>query len=160
MTALWPLVIVLTLYAALGTWLFIRTPASFWLKISLVPLLLGSAYLVLPLADTLLGFAAERPLPAKFTYLAHQVVVEKSKKVGIEVLVAGPHARLYRIPYSKRAEDALGGAKQAAKGGGRVELRKRAQQPRSDGTETEDDYESNLILPHQENPKNREGDTL
>jgi len=68
-------------------------------------------------------------------------------------------ARLYRIAYSKPAEEAMDKAREQAKGGQPVVMRKRATAPSSSGgiermeTGTGQPYESNVLLPSDINPK-------
>ena len=98
-------------------------------------------------------------LPGQFVYLGHQVVVEKKRKAGIEIWAQNGDTRLYRIAYSKPAEEVMDKAREQAKGGQPVVMRKRAAAPGSSGsserTESGMDqpYESNVLLPSDINPK-------
>jgi len=153
-----PLIVLLTMLTAFTTYVFIRAPGSYYLKLVLIPGSMVAWVLGMWLFVFSLGHAYPHRLPDDFTYIAHQVVVH-GKKVGIEVWVKTTDTRLFLIPYTKRIEEVLDGAKQAGKGGGRVELHKsrRASNAR-DGTgvrEAEDDdaFDSNLKLPADDNPK-------
>jgi hypothetical protein len=153
-----PLIVSLTMFTAFATYVFIRAPGRYYLKLVLIPGSMVMWVLGIWLFAFSLGHAYPHRLPDDFTYIAHHVVVH-GKKVGIEVWVKTTDTRLFVIPYSKRMEEVLDGARQAGKGGGRVELRKsrRASNAR-DGTgvrEADDDdaFDSNLKLPADDNPK-------
>ncbi|HTP46122.1 MAG TPA: hypothetical protein VMQ50_04290 [Casimicrobiaceae bacterium] len=153
-----PLIVLLTMLAGFTTYVFIRAPGRYYLKLVLIPASLVVWVLGMWLFMFSLGHAYPHRLPDDFTYIAHQVVVH-GKKVGIEVWVKTTGTRLFLIPYSKRMEEVLDGARQAGKGGGRVELHKlRHSSNARDGTgarEAEDDdaFDSNLKLPADDNPK-------
>ena len=111
--------------------------------------------------DAGLGYAVGAALPDKFVYLGHQVVVEKKRKAGIDVWAQTGNTRLYRIPYSRPAEQAMDQAREQAKGGQPVVMHKRAAEVSSTGdgegpmmeAESEQRYESNVVLPSDLNPK-------
>jgi len=156
----WPLVLGLILIAAFGSWVFIHSNRSYLLRWTLVPVSLVVAVLTARLYDAGLGYAVAAELPEKFVYLGHQVVVEKKHKAGIEIWAQNGDTRLYRIAYSKPAEEAMDKAREQAKGGQPVVMRKRAAAAVTSGagnnrTESaaEQPYESNIVLPSDINPK-------
>jgi len=155
----WPLVLGLILIAAFGSWVFIHSNRSYLLRWTLVPVSLVVAVLTARLYDAGLGYAVAADLPGEFVYLGHQVVVEKKRKAGIEIWAQNGDTRLYRIAYSKPAEEAMDKAREQAKGGQPVVMRKRAAAPGSSGSSertesgTDQPYESNVLLPSDINPK-------
>jgi len=148
---LWPALTVLSLLATFTTWVALRAPGSYRLKLLLVPVALVACTAAAPLFVDLLGRAAPLELPPKFVLLAHNVIVKGSQKAGIEVWArVGASTRLYVIPYSKQAEEAFAGGEKAAAHGGRVEITRRGRGGHGD---SRDEYESNLVLPEADAPK-------
>ena len=155
----WPLAFGLILMAGFGAWVFIHSNRSYLLRWALIPVALVVAVLSAKLYDARLGYAVAAELPEKFVYLAHQVVLEKNRKCGIEVWARTGATRLYRIPYSKPTEDAMDEAREQAKGGQPVVMRKRPIQEASTSggtvsqSQAEHGYESKVMLPSDLNPK-------
>ena len=155
----WPLALCLILIAEFGAWVFIHSNRSYLLRWALIPISLVVAVLSSWIYDAGLGYAVAAELPDKFVYLGHQVVVEKKHKAGIDVWAQTANTRLYRIPYSKPAEQAMDQAREQAKGGQPVVMQKRAAEASSTGegpmieAQSEQRYESNVALPSDLNPK-------
>ena len=155
----WPLALGLILMAGFGAWVFIHSNRSYLLRWALIPAALVVAVVSARLYDARLGYAVAGELPPKFVYLAHQVVVEQNRKSGIEVWVRTGGTRLYRIPYAKPTEEAMDQAREQAKGGQPVVMRKRPAEQGSIGTggmsqvRAEHGYESKVMLPSDLNPK-------
>lgn len=153
--ALLPIIAFIALVSAYAAWLVIHAPARYWIKWLLIPATLSMWFAVWPLASTILGFAYAHRLPAKFTLLSYVVVVEDGRKTAIEVWAAGERSRLYSVPYTKPMADALATAAKKGGAGGRVvmERKKRNGQGGGQVDADEDNYESNLVLPSDDNPK-------
>jgi hypothetical protein len=155
----WPLALGLILIAGFGTWVFIHSNRSYLLRWVLIPVSLVVAVLSARIYDAGLGYAVAAELPHKFLYLGHQVVVEKKRKAGIDVWAQTGSTRLYRIPYSKPAEQAMDQAREQAKSGQPVVMQKRPAEASSTGegpmmeAESEQPYESNVVLPSDLDPK-------
>jgi len=155
----WPLALGLILMAGFGAWVFIHSNRSYLLRWALIPVALVVAIVSARLYDARLGYAAVAELPPQFVYLAHQVVVEKNRKTGIEVWVRASATRLYRIPYSRPTEQAMDHAREEAKGGQPVLMRKRPTETASTAAgampqpRAEQVYESKVMLPADLNPK-------
>ena len=154
----WPLALGLILIAGFGAWVFIHSNRSYLLRWALIPVALVVAVVSARIYDAGLGYAVAAALPDKFVYLGHQVVVEKKRKAGIDVWAQTGNTRLYRIPYSKPAEQAMDQAREQAKGGQPVVMQKRAAEASSTGEgpmmeASEQRYESNVVLPSDLNPK-------
>ena len=153
-----PLVVLLTMLTAFATYVFIRVPGRYYLKLVLIPGSLLVWVLGMWLFVFSRGHAYPHRLPDDFIYIAHQVVAH-DKKVGIEVWIKTTGTRLFLIPYSKQMEEILDGAKQAGKGGGRVELHRASRSSNArDGTgvrdaNDDDAFDSNLKLPADDDPK-------
>jgi len=81
----WPLALGLILMAGFGAWVFLHSNRSYLLRWALIPVALVVAVLSAKLYGARLGYAVAAELPEKFVYLAHQMVVEKNRKCGIEV---------------------------------------------------------------------------
>jgi hypothetical protein len=160
----WALALGLMLIAGFGSWVFIHSNRSYLLRWAIIPVSVIVAVLSARLYDVRLGYAVPADLPPKFMYLGHRVIVEKKRKTGIEVWVQTASTRLYRIPYSKPVEEAMDKAREQAKGGQPVLMRKRE----TAGTSTRDTstraaaipdspkeaaYESNVMLPSDLDPK-------
>ena len=160
----WPLALGLILIAGFGSWVFIHSNRSYLLRWALIPVSVIVAVLSANLYNVRLGYAVAGELPPKFLYLGHKVIVEKAHKTGIEVWAQTSSSRLYRIPYSKPVEEAMDQAREQAKGGQPVVMRKRDTAAPSDGppsmrtgatmqSQVEQPYESSIVLPSDLNPK-------
>lgn len=154
--ALWPIALILVFWSALSVYVFIKAPARYYLRFSLIPTMLVSSLLCVALLFVSLGYGVSMSLPPQFEYLGHNVVLDGSyKKVGIEVWVHGKRTRLYVIKYSKEAEKKLKEAQEKKKSGAPVIMKRgsgKEDKGGQDGMEL-DDYESNIMLPHEANPK-------
>jgi hypothetical protein len=154
----WPLALGLILIAGFGAWVFIHSNRSYLLRWAVIPAALIVAVVSAKLYDARLGYAVAADLPDKFVYLAHSVVIEQNHKSGIEVWARTSATRLYRIPYSRTAEQAMDQAREQSQGGQPVVMQKR---PKPDGSEgsgesqvrPEQAFESRVILPADVNPK-------
>ncbi len=144
-----PIIVLLTLLVSFSTYVFIQAPRKYLLKWLLIPTSLVVGVFAVFLFSMSAGYAMPTTLPDQFTLLGSHVVVSGKKKDAIEVWGLTDKSRLYRIPYSKQMEQALREAKEKGKGGGRVDLKKQG----TEKGENEDQYESNLVLPSDENPK-------
>ena len=157
--AFFPLFAGLCLMAGLAAWVFIHSNRSYRLRWALIP----AAFLIAAMSSSLypsrLGYAVAMPLPEKFVYLGHHVVVVQNQKVALEVWGQTRATRLYVVPYSKPMERALEQAQQAGRGGEPVVMhRRQGGAPGVPGKPTQSDlepYESNIILPEEVNPKQR-----
>lgn len=143
-----PVLALVALVSVYAAWLVILAPTRYWAKWLLVPATLCLWVAVFPMADAMLGYAWEHPLPNKFELISYAVVVEGGQKTAIEVWVAGEHSRLYRVPYSKPAEDGLAEGTKKGEGGGRIMMERTGH-----GEGKNDSYESNIVLPSDDNPK-------
>lgn len=155
----WPLAFGLILVATFGTWVFIHSNRSYLLRWAMIPLSLTVAVASARVYDARLGYAMPiEQLPAKFVYIAHQVVIERAHKTGIEVWARTDGTRLYRVPYTKGMEKSMDEAREQGKGGSPVMMRERAKRPASEsegkGTSNGDQpYESHVVLPSEVSPK-------
>jgi hypothetical protein len=152
----WPLALGLVLVAGLSGWVFIHSNRSYLLRWALIPLALVVATASARMYDAGLGYAVPGKLPDKFLYLGHQVVIANNRKTGIEVWVRTAGTRLYRIPYSKPAEEAMDRAREQARDGQPVLMRRMSGAgealPRG-ASDTDARYESKLVLPSDVDPK-------
>lgn len=155
----WPLALGLLLVAAFGAWVFIHSNRGYLLRWAMIPVSLTVAVASARVYDARLGYAkpAEQ-LPAKFVYIAHQVVVERNRKTGIEVWARTAGTRLYRIPYTKGVENSMDEAREQGKGGLPVMMGKRVKPPgnesgSSGAADADPPYESHVVLPWEMNPK-------
>jgi len=155
----WPLAFGLILVAAFGTWVFIHSNRSYLLRWAMIPVSLTVAVASAHVYDARLGYAMPiEQLPAKFVYIAHQVVIERSHKTGIEVWARTDGTRLYRIPYTKGMEKSMDEAREQGKGGSPVMMRERAKRPANEPQGSgksggDQPYESHVVLPSDMNPK-------
>jgi hypothetical protein len=153
----WPLALGLILVAGFGAWVFIHSNRSYLLRWAMIPVALVVAVVSAKLYDARLGYAVSKDLPDKFVYLAHSVVIEQNQKSGIEVWARTGETRLYRIPYSRTAEQAVDQAHERSQGGQPVVMQKRPKPDGSEGGESqvrpEQAFESKVILPADLNPK-------
>ena len=158
MLTLLPLVIAVTLLTGFAAWVYLQAPGRYWVKTLLIPLSLLVWFAVMGLANTLLGYAYPSSLPDRFVLLSYNIVVKNNTKVAIEVWTDGPHSRLYSVPYTKPLDEALAGATKKGKNGGIVEMKKAQRNGNGGGTirTNEDSYESNLRLPSDDNPKDKD----
>lgn len=156
LNTLWPLAIILVMWSALTVYVFIKAPTKYYLRFTLIPgMLFGSILMIMSLVNSL-GFSVALSLPDEFEFLAFKVVLDKEyKKSAIEVWVADKKTRLYVIPYTEKTEKALKEAAGKKKQGNSVIVRKGTSTKEGSGAGgmMEDDYESNIILPHQAFPK-------
>lgn len=159
--SLWPITLILVFWSALSVYIFIKAPAKYYLRFTLIPTLLASAILCVGLLIMSLGYAVSMNPPTEFEYLGHKVVLDGSyRKVGIEIWVSGKHTRLYVIKYSKKDEEKLKEAQEKKKSGSPVIMKRKPKasketQGTNEGIEL-DEYESNIMLPHEVNPKIQE----
>jgi hypothetical protein len=85
-------------------------------------------------------------------------VVERNHKTGIEIWARAARTRLYRIEYSRRMEASLEAARDQAKGGLPVVMRRQEPEGKGRATSRASDpgealYQSNVMLPSEINPK-------
>ncbi|HET9578118.1 MAG TPA: hypothetical protein VFP44_09850 [Usitatibacter sp.] len=156
----WPLAFGLLLIAGFGSWVVIHSNRSYLLRWAVIPVSLVVAVASAKVYDARLGYAVASELPPKFVYLGHQVVVEDTRKAGIEVWAQAARTRLYRIPYTRPMEKALDRAHEHAKSGLPVMMERRGTdpgdgRPRNRGLAEADEqpYESNVVLPSDLDPK-------
>lgn len=156
----WPLALGLILIAGFGSWVFIHSNRSYYLRWAVIPLSLIVAVASAKIYEARLGYSVAKELPPKFVYLGHQVLVERNHKAGIEVWAREVRTRLYRIPYSKPMEEALEQAQEESKSGLPVLMHRIAErkvpergEPRPNAA-TQQLYESNIVLPSDMSPKN------
>lgn len=158
----WPLAFGLVLVAGFGSWVFIHSNRSYLLRWAIIPLSLAVAMASAKVYDARLGYAVAAELPKRFVYLGHQVVVEERHKTGIEVWAQVTENRVYRIPYTKPMEEALERAREQAKGGLPVVMKKRSGDSSSGKTGAlaaagAIPYDSNVVLPSELSPKQPAG---
>lgn len=178
----WPLMAALLLWSALTSYVFIKAPTRYYLRWSLIPVGFLAAVFMSLFVFVSWGRATPATLPSEFEFLGYNVVLKGIKKSALEVWTGGNRTRLYVIPYSKEAEDAMKDAakkkQQAAGTGGTVIMKNKQKRDHGDpadkqqkgnsqsgtGTDKNDGYESNIMLPEEVNPKetspNRDGPTL
>jgi hypothetical protein len=151
----WPATAVLLIFAAFAIWVFIRTPSSYYLRLALIPGGLLTAILFGWYMWLSYGFAVPEELPEVYDFLGYHVVIKDNRKTAIEVWVEGRRSRLYVIPYSKQAEQALKEASAKKRTGAVIRMQKKAGRGGdSKGGANDYPYESNLMLPQDFNPKN------
>lgn len=156
----WPLALGLLLVAAFGSWVFIHSNRGYLLRWAMIPVSLTVAVASARVYDARLGYAMPAgQLPAKFVYIAHQVVIERARKTGIEVWARTGGTRLYRIPYTKGMEKSMDEAREHGKGGLAVMMHEREKRPANgpEGSATpgaDAPYESHAVPPSELNPKN------
>jgi hypothetical protein len=157
-----PVIILVTIMVVFAVYVFLQAPKKYYLKWLVIPLSFVAGTLATVIVAMSLGYSVPSMLPDEFTMLSYKVITKGQKKVAIEVLIDGPKSRLLKVPYSKKMEQALAEAKQKGKNGGQVRMKKkpRSGQDGKDGKgelpkegDSEDQYESNLDLPHTVNPK-------
>jgi hypothetical protein len=158
---LWPVVVALLAFVGFALYVFIHTDRLYRLKLLLIPGVLAMAAFSFTWFGHRLGYAYPEGLPRSFEYVAHRVILVENRKAWVDVLVVSRQplerdARLHRLPWSKKLEDALKQAHQMQKGGGRVEM----------GRGNGDEYPEGVprrVLPQDDVPKDplpREGDML
>ena len=155
---LWPIILVLFCWSALTVYVFIKAPVKYYLRFTLIPTLLISAIFSVAFLQSSLGYSVPIKIPNEFEYLGHNILLDKSnKKSLIEIWVNDKRTRLHLIPYTKEAEKKLSEAFQKRKSGLPVIMKNAEQAEREKETEDSgfelDDYESNILLPHEANPK-------
>ncbi len=152
-------ILILAIWSALASYVFIRSPKSYLTRWVMIPASLVAAVLYGYANWASFGYAVPLGLPDQFTFLGYNTVIVANKKTSIEVWVEAQRTRLYVIPYSKEAEKALKDAAEKKKGGGVVQMKRRKEKPNDPANGDKDGradypYESNLLLPSDINPKN------
>lgn len=151
-----PLALCLVLMAGFSAWVFMHSRKSYLLRWTLIPAAVLVAVMSSSMYDARLGYAVVGQLPDKFVYLGHHVVVVNTHKVGIEVWARTRSTRLYRIPYSKAAEQSMEQAKAGTQRGPVVmhKSKKGEGKPGQEGGDETEPYKSNVMLPSDIDPKN------
>lgn len=147
-----PAIVVLLLWSAFTTYVFIKSPTPYMMRWALIPLGLAGAVAFGYFTWMAYGYAVNLPLPSTFDFLGYHTVIKGNKKTAIEIWVEGTTTRLYVIPYSKKAEETLKDAAAKKKGGGTVRMQRKGGDGNKDGRD-DYPYESNLLLPEHVNPK-------
>lgn len=119
-----PLVLLLVVIGASYSWVVLRTPLHYFVKLLLVPLLIFGSFFSYSFFGTLLGQAYPEKPVGKNIYVAHLVLSNvDGKQKFIEVFLLGEkHSRLYRVPYSAKLEAKLDQAEKGKRTGLVVEL--------------------------------------
>ena len=158
---LWPVIIGLLAFVGFALYVFIHTDRFYRLKLLLIPALLAMSAFSFTWFGQQLGYAYPEGLPRSFEYVAHRLILVDNRKAFVDILVVSRKplerdARLHRMPWSQKLEDALKNAHQMQKGGGRVEM------GRGNG-DAYPDWVPRRVLPQDDVPKDplpREGDML
>jgi hypothetical protein len=150
MWALFPLVAIVLLLAALALYVLCHTERQYRLKLALIPAVLAAGLGSAVLFGAKLGYAFPAPLPKSFEYLSHKVILEGDEKRWIDILVVRREpldtgARLHREPWTQKLEDALKKASGMQAGGGEIHMDR-------DGDES-GDLTPRRVLPEQVTPK-------
>ncbi len=151
-----PIVIVMVVVLGLVGYVFIRTPANFWLKWTLIPSLLAAALFSSSLFVSKLGYAVPMPLPEQAQVLSYNIVLEDNQKKWIELwLKEGSASRLFVVPYSKENEKELKDGADKAKKGGKHMLKKnrpngKKGKGKGDIEGPQPDFYSDILVPSQE----------
>lgn len=156
LVAFFPLATGLLFMAGFAAWVFIHSHKSYRLRWLLIPSALIVATLTYLLYDVRLGYSVPEPLPDKFVYLGHHVVIAHNQKVGIEVWAQTRDTRLYEVAYSRELEQILEFAKKKAQQGQPVVMEKGKEGREGKGTKgdgKDEPFQSNIVLPDQINPK-------
>lgn len=156
---LWPIAILMTMVVCLCAYVFIKAPANYWFKFTLIPAALFLWVFALYLMSTSLGYSISMKLPEQFIYIAHNVTMVNNKKETIEIWMEKKPTRLIKVPYSSSLEKALEGAKTLAQHGGKVVVTTSNAGKSTHGDpnqQEENGYHSRLILPEEVNPKSPE----
>lgn len=144
-----PLVAILVGMAGAAAWVFIHARVSYLLRWVLIPAALVAAFCSAQIYDLRLGYAAPAPLPTKFVYLGHHVVVLNGEKTAVEVWAQTRNTRLYRLPYSRGLETSMDKAQTLTDSGKTVVVHRNKPGVEADTKP----YESNIVLPSDANPK-------
>lgn len=147
-----PIILILLAWSALASFVFIRSPARYLMRWMLIPGSLLAAVVFGYFCSLSLGYAVPLEPPAEFDFLGYNVVVRDNQKVAIEIWVDGWRTRLYRIPYSKQAEEAMKEAAKKGQGGGVVHMERDEQ---GEGSSQAPPYQSNILTPSDLSPKVR-----
>ena len=158
---LWPVIIGLLAFVGFALYVFIHTDRFYRLKLLLIPAVLATAAFSFTWFGQQLGYAYPEGLPRSFEYVAHRLILVDNRKAFVDILVVSRKplerdARLHRMPWSQKLEDALKNAHQMQKGGWRVEM------GRGNG-DAYPDWVPRRVLPQDDVPKDplpREGDML
>lgn len=148
-----PIAITGTLLAVLMGYVLIRTPMRDPLKYLLVAALVGGSAFAADVVADRLGYAVPATLPKQAVLLKHHIVMEDNQKARIELWMNDQNrSRLYRIPYSKQAEEAIEKGIQAARKGGKLVLRRGE---RKEGALPDDppEFHTDILTPQMEFPK-------
>jgi hypothetical protein len=145
--ALWPLLSVYLFFIVLAVYVFYQTPRAFRLKLLLGPVLIAAGVFSFMFIKVTLGYGFPMPLPDKFEYVTHKVILNNSgtAKQWIDVVLVdklkSKDTRLHRIPYRKEMEEQMKKAqKMQREGGGSVQMEGRPnlraeKGPKGDGDE-------------------------
>ena len=160
---LWPLVVALLAFVCFALDVFVHTDRFYRLKLLLIPAVLATAAFSFTWFGQQLGYAYPEGLPRASEYVAHRVILVDNRKAWVDILVVSSQpletvgdARLHRLPWSQKLEDALKHAHPGLQKVGRVEM------GRGNG-DAYPDWVPRRVLPQDDVPKDplpREGDML
>ena len=137
--ALWPVWLGTAVLLVFSTYVFLQTPARYWLKFVMIPTSMLSAVGIVFCMFTALGYPYPSALPDSFTPLGYMVHSSGGTKETIDVWIDGRPTRLYSEPWTELLEMALSQAMEMQHDGGYVVTHK--------AHGASDAYVSNLILP-------------
>lgn len=105
-----PVVVVITAFGVVSSYLTIRLPWSYKLKLIIIPLLIASSFFLIQWFSNKLGYAVHSYPTEKFAVISFRPVASKTdgeKKIELWVVLKNGKSRLYSIPWSQKMEDEL-----------------------------------------------------
>lgn len=156
--ALLPLVLALIGVLGLCIYVFLKSPAGYYLKFAVVPLGLVLGLFSYIFVSSLLGYAFPNELPTKFAFIAYNVVIKDNRKVGLEIWYheSKDRTRLSTAPYSKEMEKQLQQALAAASAGKMAMFERKKRGQDGEGSSSGSDssgYQVEILEPQDVTPK-------
>lgn len=105
-----PVIVVITAFGVISSYLTIKLPWSYKLKLIIIPLLIASSFFLIQWFSSRLGYAVHTYPSEKFAVISFRPVVSKEseeKKIELWVVLKNGKSRLYSIPWSQKMEDEL-----------------------------------------------------